>query len=65
MSGRCARRDITVPTRGQQAGHRPPAQTHRVQAVQLYIQGLEPNEIARRLYHTIDCIENYVTTFRT
>lgn len=55
-------RDIAVPTRGQQQGIGP-GQTHRVQAVRLYIQGLEPNEIARRLYHTIGCIENYVTTF--
>jgi hypothetical protein len=56
------RRDIAVPTRGQQQDIGP-GQTHRVQAVRLYIQGLEPNEIARRLYHTIGCIENYVTTF--
>jgi hypothetical protein len=55
-------RDIAVPTRGQQQDIGP-GQTHRVQAVRLYIQGLEPNEIARRLYHTIGCIENYVTTF--
>ena len=56
------RRDIAVPTRGQQQDIGP-GQTHRVQAVRLYIQGQEPNEIARRLYHTIGCIENYVTTF--
>jgi Protein of unknown function (DUF1670) len=31
--------------------------------VRLYLQGLEANEIARRLYHTIASIENYVTTF--
>lgn len=55
-------RDIAVPTRGQQQDIGP-GQTHRVQAVRLYIQGLEPNEIARKLYHTIGCIENYVTTF--
>jgi len=56
------RRDIAVPTRGQQQDIGP-GQTHRVQAVRLYIKGREPNEIARRLYHTIGCIENYVTTF--
>ena len=55
-------RDIAVPTRGQQQDIGP-GQTHRVQAVRLYIQGLEPNEIARKLYHTIGCVENYVTTF--
>jgi hypothetical protein len=56
------RREIEVPSRGQQQ-HIGPAQTHRVQAVRLYLQGLEANEIARRLYHTLGSIENYITTF--
>jgi len=56
------RRELDVPTRGQQQDIGP-GQTHRVQAVRLYIQGLEPNEIARRLYHTLASIENYITTF--
>jgi hypothetical protein len=56
------RRDIQVPTRGQQQDIGP-GQTHRVQAVRLYLQGLEAKEIATRLYHTLDSIENYVTTF--
>ena len=56
------RREIEVPTRGQQQDIGP-GQTHRVQAVRLYLQGLEANEIARRLYHTLGSIENYVTTF--
>jgi hypothetical protein len=56
------RRELDVPTRGQQRDIGP-GQTHRVQAVRLYIQGLEPNEIARRLYHTLASIENYITTF--
>jgi hypothetical protein len=56
------RRDIAVPTRGQQQDIGP-GQTHRVQAVRLYLQGQEANEIARRLYHTIASIENYITTF--
>ena len=34
-----------------------------MQAVRLYLQGLEANEIARQLYHTLPSIENYVTTF--
>src|SRR6202158_5244571 len=55
-------RDIEVPSRGQQQDIGP-GQTHRVQAVRLYLQGLEANEIARRLYHTLAAIENYVTTF--
>jgi len=56
------RRELEVPTRGQQQDMGP-GQTHRVQAVRLYLQGLEPNEIARRLYHTLASIENYITTF--
>jgi uncharacterized protein DUF1670 len=56
------RRGLEVPARGQQQDIGP-GQTHRVQAVRLYLQGLEANEIARRLYHTLGSIENYVTTF--
>jgi hypothetical protein len=56
------RREIAVPSRGQQQDIGP-GQTHRVQAVRLYLKGLEANEIARRLYHTLGSIENYVTTF--
>jgi hypothetical protein len=55
-------RDVEVPSRGQQQDIGP-GQTHRVQAVRLYLQGLEANEIARRLYHTLAAVENYVTTF--
>jgi hypothetical protein len=55
-------RGIEVPTRGQQKDIGP-GQTHRVHAVRLYLQGLEANEIARRLYHTLSSIENYLTTF--
>jgi hypothetical protein len=56
------RRELEVPTRGQQQDIGP-SQTHRVQAVRFYLQGLEPNEVARRLYHTLASIENYITTF--
>jgi Protein of unknown function (DUF1670) len=56
------RRDIEVPSRGQQQDMGP-GQTHRVQAVRLFLQGLEAQEIARRLYHSLQAIENYVTTF--
>lgn len=55
-------RGVAVPSRGQQQDIGP-AQTHRVQAVRLYIQGAEANEIAGRLYHTLGSIENYITTF--
>ena len=53
---------LEVPTRGQQQDIGP-GQTHRVQAVRLFLQGKEPNEIARVLYHSLGSIENYVTTF--
>ena len=56
------KRGIDVPSRGQQRDIGP-GQTHRVQAVRLYLQGLEANEIARRIYHTLSSIENYLTTF--
>jgi DNA-binding NarL/FixJ family response regulator len=56
------KRGVEVPSRGQQQDIGP-GQTHRVQAVRLYLQGLEANEIARRLYHTLGSIENYVNTF--
>jgi len=55
-------RGVEVPSRGQQQDIGP-GQTHRVQAVRLYLQGLEANEIARRLYHTLGSIETYVNTF--
>jgi hypothetical protein len=56
------RRDIEVPSRGQQQDIGP-GQTHRVQAVRLFLLGHQPNEIARRLYHTLGSIENYIVTF--
>jgi DNA-binding NarL/FixJ family response regulator len=56
------RAGVEVPTRGQQQDIGP-GQTHRVQAVRLFLQGKEPNEIAHRLYHTLGSIENYLTTF--
>jgi hypothetical protein len=56
------RRHVEVPSRGQQRDIGP-GQTHRVLAVRLYLEGHEANEIARRLYHTLGSIENYVTTF--
>jgi Protein of unknown function (DUF1670) len=56
------RHGIEVPTRGQQQDIGP-GQTHRVQAVRLFLQGKEANEIARALYHSLSSVENYVTTF--
>ena len=56
------KRGVEVPSRGQQQDIGP-GQTHRVQAVRLLLRGLEANEIARRLYHTLAAIENYCSTF--
>ena len=56
------RRGLEVPSRGQQQDIGP-GQTHRVQAVRLFLQGHEANEIADKLYHALSSIENYVTTF--
>lgn len=53
---------LIVPTRGQQQDIGP-GQTHRVKAVELFLEGHEPREIAHRLYHSLRSIENYVTTF--
>lgn len=53
---------LEVPTRGQQQDIGP-GQTHRVLAVDLFLQGLEPKEIARRIYHALSSVENYITTF--
>lgn len=55
-------RGVEIPARGQQQDIGP-GLTHRVQAVRLYLQGFEANEIARKLYHTLDSIENYLNTF--
>jgi hypothetical protein len=61
-AGALRRLDLEVPTRGQQQDIGP-GQCHRVQAVRLYLSGLEANEIADRLYHTLGSIENYIVTF--
>ena len=53
---------VEVPTRGQQQDMGP-GLTHRTQAVRLFLQGFEPNEVATRLYHSLASIENYLTTF--
>jgi signal transduction histidine kinase len=56
------RRELEVPSRGQQQDIGP-GQTHRVQAVRLFLLGHQPNEIAQRMFHTLRSIENYITTF--
>jgi hypothetical protein len=54
--------EIVVPSRGQQQDIGP-GQTHRVQAVRLYLAGHEPQQIADRLYHSLKAIESYLKTF--
>jgi Protein of unknown function (DUF1670) len=56
------RRGLEVPSRGQQQDIGP-GQTHRVQAVRLFLTGHQPKEIAQRMFHTLGSIENYITTF--
>ena len=41
----------------------PTSLRHRVQAVRLFLEGHEPMEIARQMYHALSSIENYLTTF--
>jgi len=53
---------IVVPTRGtiQDIG---PGVSHRVKAVQLWLSGKEPLDVARQLNHSLSSIERYTRTF--
>ncbi len=53
---------VVVPLRSQQkdAGR---ALSHRVQAVELYLQRYTFTQIGRRIYHSLPAIANYVVTF--
>lgn len=53
---------IVVPTRGQQKDIGPGV-THRVKAVELFLQGKEPVDIARHIKHSLTSVERYVDTF--
>jgi len=53
---------ISLPTRGQQKDMGP-LQSHKVKIVELFLQGFEYNEIARRTMHALSSVENYITTF--
>lgn len=53
---------IEVPTRGQQKDIGPGV-THRQKAVELYLAGKEPLEIARQIKHSLKAVERYVDTF--
>lgn len=55
-------RGLYLPSRGQQQDMGP-RQTHRAKAVELFLAGHEPKQIARRIYHALSSVENYLTTF--
>ena len=54
---------ITVPTRGtvKDIG---PGITHKEIAIRLWLEGLEPTEVARRIHHSIKATENYLEKFK-
>jgi hypothetical protein len=54
---------ITVATRGQQKDIGPGV-THRAVAVRLWLEGLEPVAICRRIKHSIGAVENYLEKFK-
>jgi len=53
---------IILPTRGQQKdiGR---GVSHKGQVIKWYLQGIEPKEIARRMYHSIKAVERYLKGF--
>lgn len=53
---------ISVPTRGQQKDIGPGV-THRVQAINLFLEEKEPVEIARTIKHSLTAVERYIDTF--
>ena len=53
---------IAVPTRGQQKDIGPGV-THKVQAITLFLEDKEPQEIARLLKHSLTAVERYIDTF--
>lgn len=54
---------VVVATRGQQKDIGPGV-SHRGQAVGLWLEGLEPVEIARRIKHSVAAVENYLEKFK-
>ncbi len=53
---------IEVPTRGQQKDIGPGV-SHRVKAIELFLQDKEPVEIARQIKHSLMAVERYIDTF--
>lgn len=54
---------IEVATRGQQKDIGPGV-THRGKAVQLWLEGKEPPEVARAINHSLGAVENYLEKFK-
>ena len=56
------KRGFDVPTRGQQKDIGPGV-SHRVKAIELFLQRKEPVEIARQIKHSLTAVERYIDTF--
>jgi transposase len=54
---------IAIPTRGQQQDIGPTV-THRALAVEKWLQGKEPVEIARAIKHSVRSVERYIESFK-
>jgi hypothetical protein len=57
------RRGITLPTRGQQQDIGPTV-SHRASAVEKWLEGKEPVDIARAIKHSVRAVERYLETFK-
>ena len=56
-------RGITLPTRGQQQDIGPTV-SHRATAVEKWLEGKEPVQIARDIKHSVRSVERYLETFK-
>jgi len=56
------KKDIIVPTRGTMRDIGPGV-SHRIKAVELWLAGNEPLEVARKLNHALSSVERYIQTF--
>lgn len=54
--------ELVVPTRGTMRDIGPGV-THKQRAIQLWLEGKEPLEVARHLNHSLTAIERYIQTF--
>ena len=53
---------IHIPLRGQQKDIGPTL-THKVQIVNWYIKRMQPSEITKRTYHSLEAVERYILNF--